>query len=726
MMDTRTLGDYTLIKQVGQGSMGSVFLAEHRFMKKQYILKVLPEELASDRSFVQRLEDEVAILASLEHPNIVKIHTVSFAQGQYFLVADCIVDEFGETTNLGQYMLSRGKRFDEPTLFRLLKQIAEALDFAHAKKNSGKGSVHYNLKLNNILVAKGRGGIDLMISDFGLTRIIGASAVLTRNFKTVAEFLGISHQLYGSISTQERYANPPIDSQKLIPLHTSFLQNFNFLAPEQKHMTAEASAESKIDVYAFGILAYYLLVGEFPEGYFELPSKISPDLSWNWDVLITECLSKNPQKRPESLVAALESVRQPIKMHAPNEATVEKLKDQAILNKAQSMTPSPTHVLSPVAPFPLNPTSNLSKEIEAEVSLPDIVTLLNKALGEVDHETAAITEAIQQFDEQVFNTRLEVEKIIEKDKILEPIKIEMAKTSEKQGSLPIASAAQVLRPIIRTAEIERPLTDHDPAAALMVDTTVKHYTPERKEVKNTQPILTDMSVIPGGTFYRGSVDGNRDEMPRHYITLSSYAVDIHPVTNEQFVRFLEVMGGEKDSNHQDIIRMRDSRIKRSGGRLSIESGYSKHPVVGVTWYGSIAYAKWVGKRLPTEAEWEVAARGGFENLLYPTGDEIEKTQANFFSSDTIAVMSYAPNGYGLYDMPGNVYEWCYDWYGYNYYEISVQEPDNPTGPLQGVYRVLRGGCWKSLKEDLRCSRRHRNNPGTVNGTYGFRCATDVQ
>jgi formylglycine-generating enzyme required for sulfatase activity len=235
-----------------------------------------------------------------------------------------------------------------------------------------------------------------------------------------------------------------------------------------------------------------------------------------------------------------------------------------------------------------------------------------------------------------------------------------------------------------------------------------------------------MIVIEGGSFYRGSQDGSRDEMPRHQITLISFALDVHPVTNEQFVRFLEVMGGEKDSNHNDIIRLRDSRIKRSGGKLSIESGYAKHPVVGVTWYGAIAYAKWIGKRLPTEAEWEIASRGGQESALYPTGQEIEKTQANFFSSDTTTVMSYAPNSFGLYDMAGNVYEWCHDWYGYNYYELSLQEPDNPQGPLQGVYRVLRGGCWKSLKEDLRCSRRHRNNPGTVNGTYGFRCATDVQ
>jgi len=235
-----------------------------------------------------------------------------------------------------------------------------------------------------------------------------------------------------------------------------------------------------------------------------------------------------------------------------------------------------------------------------------------------------------------------------------------------------------------------------------------------------------MVVVPGGEYVRGANDGNRDEGPAHPVQLESYAIDLHPVTNEQFVRYLEYMGGEKDQQYHDIIRLKESRINRSAGRLSIESGYAKHPVVGVTWYGAMGYARWVGKRLPLEAEWEVAARGGLEGLPFPTGQSIEKTQANFFSSDTTAVMSYAPNGYGVYDMVGNVYEWCQDWYGYNYYETSVLEPTQPKGPLQGVYRVLRGGCWKGSKEDMRCSHRHRNNPGTMNGTYGFRCAADVQ
>lgn len=254
---------------------------------------------------------------------------------------------------------------------------------------------------------------------------------------------------------------------------------------------------------------------------------------------------------------------------------------------------------------------------------------------------------------------------------------------------------------------------------------VTHYRPEVREVKAIEPILTDMILVPGGDYLRGNNHGSRDEMPLHSITIKSFAIDIHPVTNEQFVRFLDVVGAEKDAQNNDIIRFRESRIRRVSGKLVIESGYAKHPVIGVTWYGSHAYAKWVGRRLPTEAEWEIAAKGGVEDGVYPTGEDIEKSQANFFSSDTTAVMSYAPNNYGLYDMAGNVYEWCQDWYDYNYYEHSAAEPNEPKGPIQGVYRVLRGGCWKSLKEDLRCSHRHRNNPGTINRTYGFRCSADL-
>lgn len=622
-LEAKTLGDYTLIKQIGQGPLGALFLAEHRFMKKQYAIKILPEELAADRFFIQRFEEEIGFLASLDHPHIVKIHNISFDQGHYFIVTDCIVDSCGETTNLAQYISATSSPLSEEKVFEMLMQLADALDYAHSKKVGNKQGVHRSIKLNNILVKDQKGAISLHLSDFGLSKIIGSGAILSRTYQLVADNLGISAAVVQSKIDRTAYPTPPIEIQKLIPLHASFFQTFAFLAPEQHKLDTTSSngkdsVDSAADVYAFGVLVYYLLTKEFPVGNFDLPSDIKGKLNYNWDYLVSECLRPNPNRRPQKLVSFLQEIKKS-KFH-----------------------------------------------------------LSNKIDETMDVEEASSAEGPQ------------------------------------------------LRPVIHTATIEIPQVDHNPAAIFQCEAGVKQYTPEQKEVENIHPLMTEMAIIPGGVFSRGGSDGNRDEMPRHEVTLPGFAIDKHPVTNEQFVRFLMVMGGEKDNNHQDIIRLKDSRIKRSGGKLSIESGYSRHPVVGVTWYGAVAYAKWVGKRLPTEAEWEVAACGGSDSLLYPTGDDIDKTQANFFSSDTIAVMSYPSNGYGLYDMAGNVYEWCQDWYGYNYYETSIQEPDNPKGPWQGVYRVLRGGCWKSLKEDLRCSRRHRNNPGTVNGTYGFRCAADVE
>jgi len=663
-MTGRVLGDYEIVKQIGQGALGTVFLAEHRFMKRQYMIKVLPEELASDRSFIQRFEQKAGQIAALEHPNIVKIHNVSHAQGVYFLVSDCVVDELGETTNLSQHLVVSGPRLTEEEIFTILEQVAQSLDYAHQVKAGEVALVHGGLKLNNILVRKTSPKIDVALCDFGLSSVVGDGAMLSRTFRVVADTLDI---VSGS---SDAFANPPTESKKLQPLHQSFLQSFAFLAPEQKGRymasTEPKALEPATDAYAFGVLAYYLITRRFPEGYFTMPSEMQLGHCWYWDGLIKSCLSLDAKARPESLVEALAKVKIGKVAAAPVQEVVQE--------RIEAVQEAP------------------AEKVEA----PQLVAAAAPAAPQVAQVSPPQSMATEQ-------------------------------TMIAPQSMATAQPMQTeLKPIIKDPQLHRPQHDPDPAAALHVDSNVKQYQPERKEVENIEPIPTDMVSVKGDTFFRGSTDGNRDEMPQHQVHVNSFAIDTHPVTNEQYVRFLEVMGGEKDHNHQDLIKLKDSRISRSGGRLSIESGYAKHPVVGVTWYGAVNYARWVGKRLPTEAEWEIAACGGLGQVLYPYGEDIEKSQANFFSSDTTAVKSYAPNAYGMYDMAGNVYEWCHDWYGYNFYESSAQEPDNPRGPLQGVYRVLRGGCWKSLKEDLRCSRRHRNNPGTTNSTYGFRCVADVE
>lgn len=603
------LGDYTLHKQLGQGAFGTIYLAEHRFIKKSFALKVLPEEISSDPTFIRRFESQVAQIASLDHPNIAKIHNVSCHEGHYFLVMDPIVDSLQETMNFERYLQLKGASLSEEEQEDLLRQIASSLDYAHER-----GVVHGAMKLSNILVAPAEKGVRLLLSDFGITRLLGEGIGFLRLCTEIAKALHPYSQN---------------GSERALQQSRSFVRNFSFLAPEQKSLDG-SSADPKADAYAFGILTYYVLTRKIPEGSFDLPSKIVSDAKGNWDLLVTRCLQTNANVRPQKLIQAMNEY-----LRAPR---------------------------------------TVGKELPQE------------------------SDSCLQMD-FAFPQKVEAEPVLES---------------------PIS-----LKPVIKPAEIVRPEYEPDPAAIFQRDLLVSHYTPKKVEVEEIQPLLSEMIVVPGGTYLRGGNEGARDEMPRHAVKIKSFALDIHPVTNEQFVLFIQAMGGEKDQNNNDIIRLRDSRIKRSNGKLIIESGYAKHPVVGVTWYGAVAYAKWVGKRLPTEAEWESAASSGKENFIYPTGIDIERSQANFFSSDTTPVMSYPPNAFGIYDMAGNVYDWCQDWYAYNYYDTSALEPDQPTGPLQGVYRVLRGGCWKSLKEDLRCSHRHRNNPGAVNGTYGFRCAADV-
>jgi formylglycine-generating enzyme required for sulfatase activity len=604
------LGDYIIQKSLGEGPFGTVFLAEHRFIKKPFALKVLPEQVTADPRFLRRLEGQIGEIAAIEHPHLSKIHHVSVQDSLAYIVTDPIVDSLGETMDLDRFLRLRGKTLTEEEQEKLLLGVASALDALHEQ-----GVVHGGLKPSNLLVAPDGKKVRFLLSDVGLSRLIGEGYSYLRLCDKMA-----------SAFFPERKTH----SEGLREPAARFLRHFAFLAPEQKNsLNEEMSAAS--DAYAFGVLVYYVLTQKLPEGAFDPPSRLVVDLQLHWDLLIHRCLQQNPHVRPKKLETAMKEY-----LRAPRASAIKEL----------------------------------------------------QPLSEIETPVENVLQMAFEFP-------------------------------------PKEEGEEALRPILKPAEIVRPEFDADPGAIFQRDLQVSHYEPKKVEMREIDPLLTEMVVIPGGTYLRGSSEGARDEMPRHAITIASFALDIHPVTNEQFVRFLQAMGGEKDKNNNDIIRLRDARIKRSGGKLTIESGYAKHPVVGVSWYGAVAYARWVGKRLPAEAEWEAAASGGQEHFIYPTGAEIERAQANFFSSDTTAVMSYSPNPFGLFDMAGNVYDWCQDWYAYNYYDTSLIEPHQPTGPHQGVYRVLRGGCWKSLKDDLRTSHRHRNNPGAVNGTYGFRCAADV-
>jgi len=286
--------------------------------------------------------------------------------------------------------------------------------------------------------------------------------------------------------------------------------------------------------------------------------------------------------------------------------------------------------------------------------------------------------------------------------------------------------------------------------------------------------MPDMALIPAGEFEMGTDETDipglvewtkqwysdpqaswyEDEAPRHTVYLDAFYMDKYEVTNSQYAEFLNAYGKNSDAAGHELLDTDDPDclIEKVGSTYSPKSGYEDHPVIEVSWYGAAAYAQFHGKRLPTEAQWEKAARGGLVEKKFPWGDhDPDGTQCNFADKNTniswsdksaddgyertAPVGSYPANGYGLYDMAGNVCEWCADEYNSGYY--SVSPTNNPMGPGTVItfanddftniddwsHRVVRGGSWFFNPLYLRAAGRSLTTPTVTGYSNGIRCVS---
>ncbi len=227
-----------------------------------------------------------------------------------------------------------------------------------------------------------------------------------------------------------------------------------------------------------------------------------------------------------------------------------------------------------------------------------------------------------------------------------------------------------------------------------------------------------MAVIPSGQFWMGrdGTEALEDERPRHQAWLDAYFMDVYEVTTARYAKFLSATGRQPPLFWEQVD-------------LSI---HGDRPVVGVDWLDADAYCRWEGKRLPTEAEWEKAARGT-DDRRYPWGNQPPTADfANYalgarFSYDQVLMpvgrYEKGKSPFGLYNLAGNVWEWVQDWYEGDYYERSPER--SPQGPEQGQFKVLRGGSWSELPKYLLTYGRFKLPPNTRNSYTGFRCAKSV-
>ena len=318
---------------------------------------------------------------------------------------------------------------------------------------------------------------------------------------------------------------------------------------------------------------------------------------------------------------------------------------------------------------------------------------------------------------------------------------------------------------------------------------------EKDSTPGTSVDYTEMALILGGQFRMGgdTLWGRPDEFPAHQVKVSSFYMDVHEVTNRQFKAFVEATGyittAEKKPDWEELRKQVPEGTQKPADEFLVAAslvfsppnhpvslnnpliwwkwtvgadwrhpdgpgsnlnGKEDYPVVHVSWDDAQSYSSWAGKRLPTEAEWEFAARGGQSNATYPWGNELVtkgKKKANVWDGNfpnnntglddyigTAPVKQFPPNPYGLYDMAGNVWEWVSDWYTADYYSLCKKSGwmDNPTGPLKSLdpdepfaqKKVVRGGsflCNDQYCSGFRIGARMKTSWDTSLNHTGFRC-----
>lgn len=281
--------------------------------------------------------------------------------------------------------------------------------------------------------------------------------------------------------------------------------------------------------------------------------------------------------------------------------------------------------------------------------------------------------------------------------------------------------------------------------------TNQNEAPPLQRVKNQKSEPPEnMVLIQGGNFKMGSDKGMEYEQPVHEVKVDSFWIDRHEVTVAEFEKFVsqtkylteaekfgwsgvfDIKAGEWTRGDKVTWRNPDGDGKKPN---------PNEPVTQISWNDAVAFAKWAGKRLPTEAEWEFASRGGLEqnefvwgNQLRPNGKPVANWWQGTFPDKNTAedgfikrapVMSFPPNGYGLYDMAGNVWEWTQDWFASDYYKWSSS--DNPTGAVKSEEKSIRGGSWMCAENfctNYRTAARSHSTPDTGLNNLGFRLVMD--
>lgn len=748
---------YRLESKLGEGGMGSVFRARRLFIDDFVAIKFVRPEVLANPEFRERFYQEARAAARIKHPNVVTVYDFGETpDGMLYLVM-----EFLKGVSLGELLQKKGALAVDHVI-EIGLQIGEALHCMHENN-----VIHRDLKPDNIMLIRDGKGVEVVkVVDFGVAKIIEANPRLTRY-----------HARIGSpvYCSPEQYLGLPVD-----------------------HRT---------DLYGLGIIFYECLSGHVPfealdetELRAAILHKMPPRLdakikhvSGHTADLVQWLLAKDPNDRPYHAAAvnkclhALRRSQKPalekneiIFNHTPQARQIRQPIDQRQKSKPKKRRlRRPGLVLALVillslftwkAPR-LSIPPNVSWETLRELASPIEKLVLGEKTSREKLPLSATNKSMPASSRAAQPTPVATAKTSGQSSLASGAKeksaagfdsrsasnsISKAPSANNDARATPTSTNQKIETRRNTSERREPKRKNNSLAEHRLDARPASRSENKPAAPKTlPPIPAGMVLVKGAKFKRGDLfgDGNPNEKPAHLVRVDDFLIGQHEVTNREYLEFVratksnlpEWMNPNSEYHYQSG---NDPFYKKLGPAL-----YNlDHPVVGVSWQDAITYCAWLSLkgpykyRLPTEAEWELAARGGNNTIKYSwgngapllalggnVGDEALKKvfpdwpiiwrAYNDNYAFTAPMGKFGANALGIFDMTGNVAEWCSDWYEENYYQ--KQEWDRPIGPPQGTDKVIRGGSWGDTPAKLRLACRRNARPTFRSNNLGFRVAASV-
>jgi len=673
---------YTIEQEIGRGGMADVYKAWDKDRTSFLALKILRQDLAQDVIFLRRFQREAQTLAKLQHPNIVRFFGIEADDLLVFMLMEYIEG----TTLQTEIFRSNGKPLNRDFIYHIMRSVCSALFYAHRQN-----LIHCDIKPGNIMINRHS---NVLLTDFGIARMSDAATATMVGFGTPS-----------------------------------------YLAPE---LVRGEDPTPQSDIYSLGVLLFEMVTGgerPFTGQFCETTGSTSEKVRWEQvhlpppspriyqpeipEVLektIMCCLAKHPSDRFATVldlinsfeqgntnyqsqydfgVSSTRTTNQPNFRSGPetNERTVSTKVQKSWTHPAQLVKAPTKEENSRILTILLIIFSVLMVLSVAFIFFNDSggseAALVRTGLeGNVFHptETVATPTIIVEVEETIFNS------VVVSD----------------ETSIPTFTPTPT------------------PTKSLGIGSYLVRETDGMK-----------MMYVPAGDFWMGSLNNDPDafanEKPQIVVFVDAFWMDAYEISNAMFAQFVMQTGYRTLAERQGHSYVYDSSWEWTPAEgfnwrnPRGEGSYAEDhlPVVHVSYDDVTAYCGWAGGRLPTEAEWEKAARGD-DGLIYPWGNEFDPTFLRHQSQTGPVSVDRFPEGqspYDIYNMAGNVFEWTSDWYRADYYQISPR--NNPIGPTDGEFRVMRGGSWHNSRKNVRTARRDISLPHYMNGLLGFRCVMDV-